>query len=339
LRAALTWARVSFRARPGSGTLASSSRTSGASRFSKASRAAGRLPQLVPQPLHLPGAFPDHRLVRAGQHLGPSASGLSPATSRSWRSQCGPCPRARARHRRRSSRRTPRAGPGTEPTAAGYGVYPVARSQQRHHPRAAVGLDPDLYLRAVGVLTRKPPIRPCSWAIPVTPSRQLPLGEHLPRLVHHLDVVMVLGPVIAHGQPLPHARQHCRKLRAARWRTICDLIKTVLTPSAGTTSQQRSILPAADRGTVFAKGSKPRETKCSPCRQPPHSESAVSRTRQLLLARRSPSSRPGSRLAPDCLEIRTGDCSPDRSPGTQAPPGDPGPARSSATPTSSWMGP
>jgi hypothetical protein len=38
----------------------------------------------------------------------------------------------------------------------------------------------------------------------------------------------------------------------------------VLTPSARTTSQQRSTLPAAGRGTVFRQGSRPWERKCSP---------------------------------------------------------------------------
>ena len=42
------------------------------------------LPQLVPQPLCLPGPFPDHRLVSTGHYLDRAlASGLSPATARS----------------------------------------------------------------------------------------------------------------------------------------------------------------------------------------------------------------------------------------------------------------
>jgi hypothetical protein len=50
--------------------LASSSRVSGASRSSNASSAAGKvIPQRVPQPLGVPGTFPDQRLVRAGHHL------------------------------------------------------------------------------------------------------------------------------------------------------------------------------------------------------------------------------------------------------------------------------
>jgi len=44
----------------------------------------------------------------------------------------------------------------------------------------------------------------------------------------------------------------------------CQLPRIGPAPTAGTTSQQRSILPAAGRGAVFQQGSKPRSKKCSP---------------------------------------------------------------------------
>jgi len=43
-------------------------------------------------------------------------------------------------------------------------------------------------------------------------------------------------------------------MSAASRRTISDLIKTVLTPQAGTTSQQRSTLPVTGRGTIYVQG-------------------------------------------------------------------------------------
>ena len=85
LRAALTWARVSFRARSGSGAFPSSSRVSGASRSSKASSAAGkyslsrcrsRCTSLVRSQIIV--------LCMRASTLMASASGESPAAGRSW---------------------------------------------------------------------------------------------------------------------------------------------------------------------------------------------------------------------------------------------------------------
>ena len=69
LRAADICARVSFAAFAGSGAFPSSSSASGAARSSKASSAAWSTPQLVAQPLHLPGPFPDQRLMGTRHHL------------------------------------------------------------------------------------------------------------------------------------------------------------------------------------------------------------------------------------------------------------------------------
>ena len=74
----------------------------------------------------------------------------------------------------------------------------------------------------------------------------------------------VLGPVITCEQPHRHSRQRCRIPSAASGRNISNLIKQCSRHTAGTTSQQRSTLPATGRGTVFRKGSKPRSNKCSP---------------------------------------------------------------------------
>ena len=70
----------------------------------------------------------------------------------------------------------------------------------------------------------------------------------------------VLSPVIAHEQPHQISRPECRKPAAASGRTISDLMKLCSRQQAGTTSQQRSILPVTGRGTVFLQGSKPGNT-------------------------------------------------------------------------------
>ena len=93
---------------------------------------------------------------------------------------------------------------------------------------------------------------------------QPPLRQHLARLIHHLDVVMVLRPVITHAQPHAHSRQRCPIPPAASGRTISNLIKQCSRQQAGTTSQQRSTLPGTGRGTIFPQGSKPRRPQCSP---------------------------------------------------------------------------
>jgi hypothetical protein len=77
----------------------------------------------------------------------------------------------------------------------------VARSNQRDHPGAAVGLDPDLNL-CVGVLFRQEPAdQLMQLPDPGYSLRHPPAGQHPPRLVHHLDVVMILRPVIPDQQP------------------------------------------------------------------------------------------------------------------------------------------
>lgn len=74
----------------------------------------------------------------------------------------------------------------------------------------------------------------------------------------------VLSPVIACEQPHQISRPRCRKPAAASGRTISDLMKLCSRPRAGTTSHQRSTLPAAGRGTVSLQGSKPGKQMCSP---------------------------------------------------------------------------
>jgi hypothetical protein len=76
--------------------------------------------------------------------------------------------------------------------------------------------------------------------------------------------VMVFRPVVTHEQPHRHSRQQCRNMSAASGRTISELINQCSRHPAGTTSQQRSILPVTGRGTVFRQGSTPSSAECSP---------------------------------------------------------------------------
>jgi hypothetical protein len=77
-----------------------------------------------------------------------------------------------------------------------HGEHLIARCHQRGHPQAPVSLDPDLDLRLLitgaGVLTdqRMQPGHPRS-ALTEPGPRQRPAG-----LVHQLDIMMILSPVI-----------------------------------------------------------------------------------------------------------------------------------------------
>ena len=142
----------------------------------------------------------------------PSASGLSPAAGRSWwesvrtmsASMCAspaslfapdtPC---RSRYRDACSGFTAEHR------------YPAAISAD--HPRAAVGLDPDQYLRIVRVIARVRTDQPVQLRHPGHALGQPLPRQHLPGLVHHLDVVMVLRPVITHEQPHQLSRQQMPK--------------------------------------------------------------------------------------------------------------------------------
>jgi hypothetical protein len=88
--------------------------------------------------------------------------------------------------------------------------HPVTGRDQCRDPRAAVSLDPDQHLRIVGVLAQLTAdqavqLRDSSRTL----SQPLP-GQYLSRLVHHLDVVMVLSPVITHEQPHQHSLSRIR---------------------------------------------------------------------------------------------------------------------------------
>ena len=253
LSAALTCARVSLRPCAGSGALPSSSRVSGASRSCEGLQRGGEvLPQLVPQPLHLPGPFPDHRLVGARQDLDRRRPpGLSPAAGRSWwesvrtmsASTCAspasllapdtPC---RSRNRAACSGFT------------GNTRYPAATSAATHGPRSVsipTSTSPSSASsprnrrpgRAAARSRPRPPAAAC-WPAPSRP-RPSPRRRDGPQPSHHPRTAAPALPSQAESHLSSQRENHQRPNR------------TVLTPRrAGTTSQQRSTLPVTGRGTI-----------------------------------------------------------------------------------------
>ena len=180
LSAAETCARVSFAARAGSGALPSSSSASGASRSSKASSAAGKYSRSWCRSRCTCRVRSQISVlwVRATTLTAP-ASGLSPATARSWWES--------VRTMSVSMCASPRVALG-----AGHAVaFPVPRGlqrvhrvhrvpgrDQRGHPRAAVGLDPDHHLRIIRVLAQLLPDQLVQLGHPGHPLRQPPAGQH-----------------------------------------------------------------------------------------------------------------------------------------------------------------
>jgi hypothetical protein len=153
--------------------------------------------QLGPQPLRHRGPLPDQRLVGAGQHLdrfGLRAVGSGRAqlvrigAHRIGQHVRVPAVAFGSRHA------MPAAVPGRLQRV--HREHHVTRGDQRRHPRAAVGLDRDLNLHVRALFWQEPADQLVQLPDPGHPLRHPPAGQHIPGLVHHLDVVMVLRPVI-----------------------------------------------------------------------------------------------------------------------------------------------
>ena len=192
------------------------------------------LAQLVPQPLDLPVPFPDQRLMGTRHHLDrPRARAVA-------------CHRAElvgigAHHVGQHVRVTGIAlGAGHAvafPVPRGLQrVHPVHRvpgRDQRAHPRAAVGLDPDDHLRIIGALAQLLPDQFMQPGHPGHPFRQPLTGQHA-------------------GPPRPSAPRHDDPQPSHRLRTSASILppempdpvsslrennqrpnETVLTPAGG----------------------------------------------------------------------------------------------------------
>ena len=205
LSAAATWARVSF-AGPGRVRRLAQQfqHVGGVQVLERLQRGGEVLAQLVPQPLHRAGAVPDQRLVRPGHHLDALAFRGVPR-SRAQLVGVG------ADHVREHVRvaavalgaryAVPFPVPGRLQRV--HREHRVPGRDQRRNPRAPVGLDPGYDLRVIGVLRQETADQLMHLGHPGRALGQPPLRQHLPGLVHHLDVVMILRPVITHEQPHP----------------------------------------------------------------------------------------------------------------------------------------
>ena len=140
----------------------------------------------------------------------------------------------------------------------------ITRRDQRGHPRAALGLDPDLHPPAASA-RRGRPTRPASpprsthaaGSCPSSPSGNR-AHQPLAVLVDDLDVVMVLGPVITHEQH-PHppltADTDCARQRGEDIPRSHSQSAHPKRPR-GTTSQQRSAFLTTSGRTVCRKTSR-----------------------------------------------------------------------------------
>ncbi len=233
------------------------------------------LPQLVPQPLHLPGPLPDQRLVRPGHHL--DRAGIRTVTGhRAELVRVGP---HHVRQHVRVAAVALCAGDAVPfPVPRGlqrvHRVHHIPGRDQRGHPRAAVGLDPDHHLRIVRVIAQLLPDQGVQPGNPRHALRQPLPGQHPSGLVHQLHIVMVLSPVIPHEQPHPLSRPRCRKPGSSLRENNQRPNETVLPPSGRArhpSSDQLSRLPAGARSFGRAQGP---GKKCSPAAAP-GTESAV----------------------------------------------------------------
>ena len=185
------------------------------------------LQQLSPQPLCHRGPLPDQRLVRAGQHLDRlgrrAVPGRRAQLVRIGAHHIGQHVRVPAvalgpRHA------MPAAVPGRLQRV--HREHPVPRGDQRRHPRPAAGLDPDLNLHVRALFWQEPADQLMQLPDPGHAFRHPPADQHIPGPVHHLDVVMILRPVIPCQQTHASSRARCRFRSAASGRTISRLMNS-----------------------------------------------------------------------------------------------------------------
>ena len=267
LSAALICARVSVAADAGSGGFGQQLQgVSGVQVLERFHRGGEVVTQRVAQPLGVPGALPDQRLVRSGHHLDRLALG---AVTGDRAELVGVGADHVGQHVRvggvalGARHRVPLPVAGRLQRVDREHLVPGR--DQRRDPRAPVGLDPDQHLDVLGVLTSQltnDRVQPCD---PRHALGQARSGQPPARSVQHLHVVMVLSPVVSHQQP--HVASHPRSGRpSAAWReSVGDLMKQCSRP----TGQARH--PSSDqhsrptgRATISHQASRARRTKCSP---------------------------------------------------------------------------
>jgi len=226
--------------------------------------------QLMAQPLNMAGPLPDQRLMRPGHDLDRLRGRAVPGHRAQLMSigahhvrQCvrvaGVASGSRHPVPFPVPRRLQRVDPG----------HQVTGRDQRLDPQAPVSLDPDRHLRVLGAAELLADHR----VQPRHPRRALGQprpGQHPPRGIHHLDVVIVLGPVIAYEQ---HAlsRPRYRTTRAACGRTISDLIKQCSRHGGGHDIPAAIYSPGHRQGHDLGAGlpERARDRKVLTCRRLP----------------------------------------------------------------------
>ena len=137
-------------------------------------------------------------------------------------------------------------------------IHGVPGGDQRGHPRALVSLGPDHHLARTAAVRV---IAECLTGHGVQPGHpghafgQPGLRQPTARGVHQLDVVMILGPVVPNEQSQRCSRLAIRTVPAACGRTISALMTQCSRRiRTGTTSHQRSTLPASRQGHGLSTG-------------------------------------------------------------------------------------
>src|SRR5208283_1390066 len=117
--------------------------------------------------------------------------------------------------------------------------------------------DPDQHLRLVSALTQLSADHRVQPGDPGHPLGQPCLGQRAPGLVHQLDVVMILRPIVSHEQQLDLSHLAVIGSVGSVREKSQRPNERVLTPQvAGTTSHQRFLLPGEPAGaTIWAKDS------------------------------------------------------------------------------------
>lgn len=177
-------------------------RVSGVEVLERVQRGREVIPQRVPQPLSVASAFPDQGFMGAGHHfdrLGPRRVARDRAQLMRMRTDHV------GQHMRipsiAFSARHPQSTPEIRNLQRIDRHDRVTGRDQRRHPRATIGLNPDHHLHIlIGIFTDPLADHRVQPGHPGHTLRQPGLGQPTPRTLHQLDVVMVLSPVIPDEQ-------------------------------------------------------------------------------------------------------------------------------------------
>jgi len=198
----------------------------------------------------MPGAFPDQRLVCSSNHFHRFSLGAV-GCDRAQLMRVGTDHVSEAMRVGRIALGAGNSMPLPVPGRLQWigRVHGVASRNQCCHPRAAVSLDPNQYLGLVRILTPLSTDHRVQPGQTYCPLGQPRLGQHPAGLIHQLDVVMILGPIVSHAQQFASPITLAIIELLAAWENSQRPNERVLTPHrVGTTSHQRSLLPANQRG-------------------------------------------------------------------------------------------